>query len=60
MEIHVSVEDVNDNAPLCENEESVFEVQEGEPVGKDHQIIKERVHGALDACQIFNYKFYVD
>lgn len=36
MEIHISVEDVNDNAPLCENEESVFEVQEGEPVGKNH------------------------
>lgn len=34
MEIHVLVEDVNDNAPLCENEESVFEVQEDEPVGK--------------------------
>ncbi|KAG7476020.1 cadherin-17 [Solea senegalensis] len=33
MEIHVSVEDVNDNAPQCENEESVFEVQENEPVG---------------------------
>lgn len=33
MEIHVFVEDVNDNHPVCENEESVFEVQEGEPVG---------------------------
>uniref|UniRef100_UPI0037E79FAD cadherin-17 n=1 Tax=Semicossyphus pulcher TaxID=241346 RepID=UPI0037E79FAD len=33
MEIQVKVEDVNDNIPMCENEESVFEVQEGEPVG---------------------------
>lgn len=34
MEIHVIVDDINDNAPECENEESVFELQEGEPVGK--------------------------
>lgn len=33
MEIQVVVEDVNDNKPVCENEESVFEVQEDEPVG---------------------------
>ncbi|XP_035492473.1 cadherin-17 isoform X2 [Scophthalmus maximus] len=33
MEIQVLVEDVNDNAPVCENEESVFELQENEPVG---------------------------
>ncbi|XP_072317062.1 cadherin-17 [Eucyclogobius newberryi] len=33
MEIHIIVEDVNDNKPQCENEESVFEVQEDEPVG---------------------------
>ncbi|XP_037640297.1 cadherin-17 [Sebastes umbrosus] len=33
MEIHVVVEDVNDNIPVCANEESVFEVQEDEPVG---------------------------
>ncbi|XP_068426574.1 cadherin-17 [Clinocottus analis] len=33
MEIQVLVEDVNDNAPVCANEESVFEVQEDEPVG---------------------------
>ncbi|XP_035527563.1 cadherin-17 [Morone saxatilis] len=33
MEIQVLVEDVNDNRPMCENEESVFEVQENEPVG---------------------------
>lgn len=33
MEIHVVVEDVNDNKPVCANEESVFEVQEDEPVG---------------------------
>nr|XP_057940809.1 cadherin-17 [Doryrhamphus excisus]XP_057940810.1 cadherin-17 [Doryrhamphus excisus]XP_057940812.1 cadherin-17 [Doryrhamphus excisus]XP_057940813.1 cadherin-17 [Doryrhamphus excisus] len=33
MEIQVVVEDVNDNAPVCVNEESVFEVQEDEPVG---------------------------
>ncbi|XP_041648545.1 cadherin-17 [Cheilinus undulatus] len=33
MEIQVIVEDVNDNKPVCDQEESVFEVQEGEPVG---------------------------
>ncbi|KAM8869376.1 cadherin-17 [Spinachia spinachia] len=33
MEIQVLVEDVNDNAPVCANQESVFEVQEGEPEG---------------------------
>ncbi|XP_028281315.1 cadherin-17 [Parambassis ranga] len=33
MEIQVLVEDVNDNAPVCGQEESVFEVQEDEPVG---------------------------
>jgi len=33
MEIHVVVEDVNDNPPICENEETLFEVQEDEPVG---------------------------
>lgn len=33
MEIHVLVEDVNDNAPVCE-QETVFEIQEDEPVGK--------------------------
>lgn len=34
MEIQVLVEDVNDNFPVCEMEQSVFEVQENEPVGK--------------------------
>lgn len=34
MEIQVLVEDVNDNPPVCKNEESVFELQEDEPVGK--------------------------
>ncbi|KAM3613653.1 uncharacterized protein V6R79_002931 [Siganus canaliculatus] len=33
MEILVLVEDENDNHPVCENEESVFEIQENEPVG---------------------------
>lgn len=33
MEIHVIVEDVNDNRPMCKHDESVFEVQEDEPVG---------------------------
>ncbi|XP_041799119.1 cadherin-17 [Chelmon rostratus] len=33
MEIQVLVEDENDNKPMCENDESVFEVQEGEPIG---------------------------
>uniref|UniRef100_A0AAQ5WWS3 Cadherin domain-containing protein n=1 Tax=Amphiprion ocellaris TaxID=80972 RepID=A0AAQ5WWS3_AMPOC len=33
MEIYVVVDDVNDNEPKCEEEESVFEVQEDEPSG---------------------------
>ncbi|KAM4580822.1 cadherin-17 [Odontesthes bonariensis] len=33
MEIQILVEDENDNPPVCENEESVLEVQEDEPVG---------------------------
>ncbi|XP_023256576.1 cadherin-17 [Seriola lalandi dorsalis] len=33
MEIQVLVQDVNDNSPVCENEESIFELQENEPVG---------------------------
>ncbi|XP_076009775.1 cadherin-17 [Genypterus blacodes] len=33
MEILVLVEDVNDNHPMCEQEETVFEVQENESVG---------------------------
>ncbi|KAM9782826.1 cadherin-17 [Neosynchiropus ocellatus] len=33
MEIQVIVDDMNDNAPVCLNMESVFEVQEGEPAG---------------------------
>uniref|UniRef100_A0A8C6M0Z8 Cadherin 17, LI cadherin (liver-intestine) n=1 Tax=Nothobranchius furzeri TaxID=105023 RepID=A0A8C6M0Z8_NOTFU len=32
LEIYVRVEDVNDNEPVCEHEESVFEIQEDEPV----------------------------
>ncbi|XP_061572767.1 cadherin-17 [Cololabis saira] len=35
MEIQVLVEDVNDNGPVCEHEESVFELQEEEPVGSE-------------------------
>uniref|UniRef100_A0A671MUT1 Cadherin-17-like n=1 Tax=Sinocyclocheilus anshuiensis TaxID=1608454 RepID=A0A671MUT1_9TELE len=31
MEIHVQVQDVNDNPPVCD--EAVFEVQENEPIG---------------------------
>lgn len=34
MEIHVLVEDVNDSEPECRSEDNVFELQEGEPVGK--------------------------
>lgn len=34
MEIVILVTDVNDNAPQCEHEESIFEVQEQEPIGK--------------------------
>ncbi|KAM6909589.1 cadherin-17 [Xenentodon cancila] len=33
MEIQVFVKDVNDNDPVCEHEESVFELQEDEPAG---------------------------
>ncbi|XP_047455537.1 cadherin-17 isoform X2 [Mugil cephalus] len=33
MEIQVLVEDENDNEPVCEHEESVFEVQEDEELG---------------------------
>ncbi|KAK2844546.1 hypothetical protein Q5P01_011205 [Channa striata] len=33
MEIHVLVKDINDNAPVCGSEESIFEVQEDEPIG---------------------------
>ncbi|KAJ3597254.1 hypothetical protein NHX12_000782 [Muraenolepis orangiensis] len=33
MEIQVVVEDINDNMPQCMNQESVFEIQENEPVG---------------------------
>ncbi|XP_072548127.1 cadherin-17 [Salminus brasiliensis] len=33
MEIHVKVVDENDNAPVCAQAESVFEVQENEKVG---------------------------
>ncbi|MEQ2275789.1 hypothetical protein XENORESO_008915 [Xenotaenia resolanae] len=33
MEIHVVVEDVNDNEPVCEHEETLLEVQENEPIG---------------------------
>lgn len=28
------VRDENDNKPVCESEDSIFEVQENEPVGK--------------------------
>lgn len=34
MEIVVLVGDVNDNAPQCGQEETIFEVQEQEPIGK--------------------------
>ncbi|KAL0985356.1 hypothetical protein UPYG_G00155880 [Umbra pygmaea] len=33
LEVQVVVEDVNDNAPVCDTELSVFEVQEDEPAG---------------------------
>ncbi|XP_031643394.1 cadherin-17-like [Oncorhynchus kisutch] len=33
LEVQVVVDDVNDNAPICEEELSVFEVQENEPTG---------------------------
>ncbi|XP_041708069.1 cadherin-17-like [Coregonus clupeaformis] len=33
LEVQVVVDDVNDNPPICEEELSVFEVQENEPTG---------------------------
>ncbi len=33
LEIHVQVDDVNDNPPVCN--EAVFEVQENEPIGNN-------------------------
>lgn len=42
MEIVVLVADVNDNAPVCEDKESVFELQENEPIGK----VWSPIHGA--------------
>ncbi|XP_071772931.1 cadherin-17 [Centroberyx gerrardi] len=47
MEIQVVAEDVNDNPPMCVEEESVFEVQENEPVGS--QIGQLVAHDADDA-----------
>ncbi|XP_072250425.1 cadherin-17 [Leuresthes tenuis] len=35
MEIQILVEDENDNPPVCENEESVLEIQEEAPVGSE-------------------------
>ncbi|CAL8247189.1 unnamed protein product [Lota lota] len=35
MEIHVVVEDINDNSPECENQVTVFEIQENEVVGSE-------------------------
>lgn len=34
MEIQVLVQDINDKAPVCGKENSMFEVQEDEPIGK--------------------------
>lgn len=47
MEIQVLVEDVNDNAPICQEEESIFELQEGEPVGK-------MCHGSFMVCSVLH------
>ncbi|MBN3300778.1 CAD17 protein, partial [Amia calva] len=35
LEIHITVEDENDNAPVCEEKETVFEVQENEKIGNE-------------------------
>ncbi|XP_043973337.1 cadherin-17 [Gambusia affinis] len=35
MEIQVLVKDVNDNEPVCENEETEMEIQENEPFGSE-------------------------
>ena len=50
MEIQVLVEDLNDNAPVCANMESVFEVQEDEPVGKMCVCVRVCVCMCLSAC----------
>uniref|UniRef100_A0A8C1NJ26 Cadherin 17, LI cadherin (liver-intestine) n=1 Tax=Cyprinus carpio TaxID=7962 RepID=A0A8C1NJ26_CYPCA len=38
MEIHVQVDDVNDNHPVCD--EAVFEVQENEPIGNQIGVLR--------------------
>uniref|UniRef100_A0A8C2I7V8 Cadherin 17, LI cadherin (liver-intestine) n=1 Tax=Cyprinus carpio TaxID=7962 RepID=A0A8C2I7V8_CYPCA len=38
MEIHVQVDDVNDNRPVCD--EAVFEVQENEPIGNQIGVLR--------------------
>ena len=49
MEIQVVVEDINDNAPECESEQAVFEVQENEPEGKECVRVSRR-----DSCCTFH------
>ena len=54
LEIQVLVEDVNDNSPVCENEETVFEVQENEPVGKKCLwLFESRVVCSPRVCVVF-------
>ncbi|KAG7470059.1 hypothetical protein MATL_G00135230 [Megalops atlanticus] len=40
MEIPVMVEDINDNAPVCEVPKNVFEVQENEPLGNQVGVLR--------------------
>ncbi|KAM9095431.1 cadherin-17-like [Sarcophilus harrisii] len=35
LEIHVEVEDINDNPPICPASETIFEVQENEKIGSN-------------------------
>uniref|UniRef100_A0A8C6M3D9 Cadherin 17, LI cadherin (liver-intestine) n=1 Tax=Nothobranchius furzeri TaxID=105023 RepID=A0A8C6M3D9_NOTFU len=48
LEIYVRVEDVNDNEPVCEHEESVFEIQEDEPVDETALFVQHK--GTKAAC----------
>ncbi len=46
LEIHVQVDDVNDNPPVCN--EAVFEVQENEPIGNNVRSLYKHSYTHLD------------
>lgn len=39
LEVHVTVEDINDNPPTCPSAVTVFEVQENERLGKKRAVL---------------------